>query len=99
MSDPDSNALVIQSSPIRITDTVTVPALIADAGGPARFAYEEFLYGQIRNPGTRKAYLRALGQFSAWCVTHGLELTRVTPADVARYLDALPVAVPTRKLH
>jgi site-specific recombinase XerD len=28
-----------------------------------------------------------------------LDLIRVTPADVAKFLDGLPVALPTRKLH
>jgi integrase/recombinase XerD len=76
-----------------------VPALVGDAGRGAQFAFEEFLYGQIRNPSTRKAYLHAVRVFSAWCAERGIELVRVMPADVGRHLDALPVAAPTRKLH
>ena len=41
-----------------------LPALIRDAGGAARFAFEEFFHGQIRNPSTRKAYLHAVRLFS-----------------------------------
>ncbi len=76
-----------------------LPALIRDAGGAARFAYEEFFHGQIRNPFTRKAYRHSFRLFSEWCVSGGLELVRVTPADVGRFLDSLPVALPTKKLH
>ena len=49
-----------------------VPALVADAGRGAQFAFEEFFYGQIRNPYTRKAYLHAVRVFSAWCDERGL---------------------------
>lgn len=80
-------------------NTAHIPAWVAVAGGAARFAFEEFLYGQIRNPYTRKAYLHAVRVFSRWCEQRGLELTRVTPADVGRHLDSLAVAPPTRKLH
>lgn len=76
-----------------------VVAWMAPAGPAAHFAFEEWLHGQIRNPLTRKAYLRAVRRFVHWCQQRGLELTRVTPADVGRHLDELPLAPPTRKLH
>ena len=82
-----------------LLEPADLPALIRDAGDAARFAFEEFFHGQIRNPFTRKAYLHAVRMFSDWCGARNLELVRVTPADVGRYLDALPVALPTRKLH
>lgn len=37
--------------------------------------------------------------FSNWCASRGLELVRVTAADVGQLLDSQPVALPTRKLH
>jgi site-specific recombinase XerD len=76
-----------------------LPAVIGQAGPAARFAFEEFFYGRIRNPFTRRAYLYAVRQFSAWCLERKLDLVQVTPADVGRHLDALPVGLPTRKLH
>ena len=76
-----------------------LPVLIRDAGGAARFAFEEFIHGQIRNPFTRKAYLHAVKRFSEWCAGRQLDLVRITPADVGRYLDSLTVSTPTRKLH
>jgi site-specific recombinase XerD len=79
--------------------TPDLPAMIEQAGPAARFAFEEFFYGRIRNPYTRRAYLHAVRKFSAWCELRGLELARVTPADVGRHLDSLPVTLPTRNLH
>ena len=75
------------------------PAWISQAGDAARFAFEEFFYGRIRNSHTRKAYLHALRVFSAWCTTQEIDLVQVTPGQVGRYLDSLAVAVPTRKVH
>ncbi len=94
MTDPSNVPATIEPP-----EPADLPALIRDAGGAARFAFEEFLHGQIRNPFTRKAYLHTIRLFSEWCVARGLELVRVTPADVGRFLDSLPVALPTRKLH
>jgi integrase/recombinase XerD len=76
-----------------------LPELIRDAGGAARFAFEEFIHGQIRNPFTRKAYLHAVRRFSEWCAGRQIDLVRITPADVGRYLDSMTVSTPTRKLH
>jgi integrase/recombinase XerD len=79
--------------------TAGIVAWVAQAGNSARFAFEEFFYGQIRNPFTRKAYLRAVRVFARWCEERELELVQVMPADVGRHLDELPLAPPTRKLH
>ena len=76
-----------------------LPVLIRDAGGAARFAFEEFLHGKIRNRFTRKAYLHAVRRFSEWCAGRQLDLVRISPADVGRYLDSMTVSTPTRKLH
>ena len=76
-----------------------LPEVVQDAGAAARFAFEEFIHAQVRNPATRKAYLHAVEQFSKWCVRQPIALNAVTPADVARHLDSLAVSLPTRKLH
>lgn len=77
----------------------SLPTVVAAAGPAARFAFEEFFYGRIRNPHTRKAYLQAVQRFSAWCSSAGVDLIQVTPADVGRSLDAMAVSIPTRKVH
>lgn len=75
------------------------PALVSMAGPAAQFAWEEFIYGTIRNPHTRRAYLFAIRQF----LEHGRrldrELARITPRDVGQYLDSLAYASGTKKLH
>jgi hypothetical protein len=40
-----------------------VPALVADLGDEAAWRYVEFFTANIRNPNTRRAYLRACNQF------------------------------------
>lgn len=80
-------------------ETAAMPSLVSQAGDAARFAFEEFFHGQIRNAHTRKAYQHALRVFSDWCQGGGIELVKVTPGHVGRYLDALDVSVPTRKVH
>ena len=45
-----------------------VPALIADAGEQASWRYVEFFTANIRNPNTRRAYVRACGRFFACLV-------------------------------
>ena len=80
-------------------NSIDVPALVKNAGDGASFAFDEFFHGQIRNPHTRKAYLHALRVFSNWCEVKNIELVRVMPGHVGQFLDALPVSVPTRKVH
>jgi integrase/recombinase XerD len=90
---------LIRTTEVADRQTAETPAWVEAAGGGARFAFEEFFYGQIRNPFTRTAYLRAVRRFALWCESRGLELVRVMPAHVAQHLDSLGVAPPTCKLH
>jgi len=76
-----------------------VPALISDAGAGARFGWEEFLYGQLRNPHTRRSYSRAASRFLRWCEQRGLALHTIAPAHVGRFLDSLPDAVASKKVY
>jgi hypothetical protein len=47
------------------------PALIAAAGNQARKRFYEFFNANIRNPHTRRAYARSVGEFLAWCEVSG----------------------------
>ncbi len=76
-----------------------LPALVQSSGPAATFAWEEFLYGKIRNANTRTAYGHAVRQFLAHCYQLGRELHQVTPRDVGCYLDGLSNAPATKKLH
>jgi site-specific recombinase XerD len=66
-----------------------VPALITEAGEQAGWRYAEFFSANIRNPHTRRAYVRACGRFFAWCEDRGLTLTTIRPSDVAAYIETL----------
>jgi len=70
-------------APGSATDTYIVPSLIADVGEPAAWRYVEFFAANLRNPNTRRAYLRACGRFFGWCEDRGLTLTAIRPFDVA----------------
>jgi hypothetical protein len=71
-----------------------LPRLIADAHPTARFAWDEFFGGMIRNRNTRDAYVRAVRQFLTWTATQesSLDLRRqpahqeTTPGGNPRFL-------------
>jgi integrase/recombinase XerD len=75
------------------------PSLILDAGDSARFAWEEFLFGCIRNPHTRRSYERTSRHFLRWCDKRNLPLRQIAPADVGHYLDSLPAAIASKKVY
>ena len=66
-----------------------VPAIIADLGDEAAWRYVEFFTANIRNPNTRRAYVRACNRFFAWCEDRGLEPAAIRPHDVATYIEQL----------
>lgn len=76
-----------------------LPALIRNGGHAAQFAWDEFVYGRIRNPYTRRNYAHAVGVFLRFCHHRGIALARISPKDVGQYLDGLNYAVATKKLH
>ncbi len=75
------------------------PVLVKSAGPHAKFAYEEFVYGKLRNPSTRKNYLHAVKRFMIFCEQRQRTLTSIMPRDVGEYLDAMPHSAATKKLH
>ena len=85
--------------PANVGDARQTPALVAEAGPAAGFAWEEFLYGKLRNAHTRRAYERAIRSFLAWCKARSLVLTRIAPRDVGTYLDEHNGAHATKKQH
>lgn len=76
-----------------------LPALVAQAGSSAEFAWDELFAARLRNPNTRRAYRHAVRQFLEWCEGHALELRQVTPGWVGAYYDQLPLSIPTKKQH
>ena len=82
-----SELIKIESAGLVVADDDTLPAAIVTAGGAARFAWEEFIYGTVSNSHTRRSYGYAVRRFLNWADDHGLELARITPKDVRVYLD------------
>ena len=76
-----------------------LPSLIATSGTAAAFAWEEFIFGKIRNANTRSAYEHAIRKFLDHCDSMGRQLKSISPADIGCYLDELPYAPATKKLH
>lgn len=67
---------------------VACPALIAAAGERAQLRFLEFFASTIRNPHTRRAYVRAAGEFLDWCAAVGAtSITEVRPLHVAAWIE------------
>jgi site-specific recombinase XerD len=71
------------------SSTHLVPALIAAAGDAAGWRFIDFFTANIRNPNTRRAYLRACVTFFTWCEARGLALGTIRPFDLATYIECL----------
>jgi site-specific recombinase XerD len=86
--------------PIHPPATPALPALVAAAGDRASVRFLEFFAGQIRNPHTRRAYARAVGEFLAWCESVGVtSLPSIQPLHVASWIEieASQVSAPSVK--
>jgi site-specific recombinase XerD len=67
-----------------------LPEIIHRAGSNAVFAAQEFFAGKIRNPHTRRAYLKAITGFLKWAEEHGGgELGQIAPWHVGEYFEQL----------
>ena len=67
-----------------------------------RYRLLEFFTAQIRNPHTRRAYVRAVGEFCAWLEARGVpSIAAVGSIHVAAYIEELGhrQSAPTVKQH
>ena len=79
---------------------ILVPAMVSDAGEETLKRYLEFFVAHIRNPNTREAYGRAVGQFFAWCEGRGItDLKAVNSFVVSAYIEQHSASAPTIKQH
>ena len=86
--------------PARRLADADLPKVIKVAGPGSAFAYEEFLFGQIRNKHTRRAYTHAVHRFLDWCLKNNITLQQVRPRDVSDYFESLKkLSIPSKKLH
>ena len=66
------------------------PDLVAAAGDRAAYRFLEFFTAQIRNPHTRRAYVRAVSAFCAWLEARGVpSIAAAGSIHVATYIEDL----------
>ena len=61
-----------------------------------------FFTSTLRNPNTREAYGRAIGQFLHWCENKGItDLHQIKPIVIAGYIEQMEAyaSLPTIKQH
>jgi hypothetical protein len=55
-----------------VTVSQHTPAIVTAAGNRAAYRFIEFFTAQIRNPNTRRAYVRSVGEFCLWIEDRGI---------------------------
>ena len=70
--------------------SIAVPEILRAAGEDAITRFVEYFTAHIRNPHTRRAYLRNAVRFLHWCEAQGVSsLKQVKPVTVAAYIELL----------
>lgn len=72
-----------------IGSSIALPSIITLEGQETAKRFLEFFTVNIRNPNTRLAYAKAVGQFLAWCDEHRQGLKDIEPMTVAAYVEQL----------
>ena len=78
---------------------IVVPELVLGGGSSAKFAWEEFIYGEISNAHTRRAYEKAVFDLLKAADATGLSLAQVSPKFIRSYFEKMVSSVPTKKLR
>ncbi len=84
----------------RLSSASALPVLVVAAGEHAQTRFFEFFVSNIRNPNTRRAYGRAIGDFLARCEAQGVaSIADVRPLHVGTYVELLTreLSPPTAK--
>jgi site-specific recombinase XerD len=80
---------LVANLPALAGEMLVVPAIIADAGERAGYAFVDFFTAQIRNRNTRAAYAVAVRSFCAWCDVQRITLATLRTHHVAGYVEFL----------
>lgn len=73
--------------PVEAARMPLIPALFASTEQAAR-RFIDYFAAHIRNANTRRAYMRAVRDFAAWCSTIGIhDVLDIEPLHVAGYLE------------
>jgi site-specific recombinase XerD len=67
-----------------------LPELVGGLSDKGRMRFIEFFTAQIRNPNTRRSYVKSTGEFLRWCEDRGARsLDAITPIHVAGWIEQL----------
>ena len=91
--------LVRNTEIVLAKNEIEVPALVLDGGSSAKFAWEEFIYGEISNAHTRRAYSKAVSDLLNAADVAGLSLARVSPKFIRNHFEKMLGSIPTKKLR
>lgn len=91
--------LLLGTSGKHSLEEVSAPALVMSSGANAKFAWEEFIYGEISNAHTRRAYGKAVSDLLKDADLAGLPLAGISPKFIRMYFDKMPGSIPTKKLR
>ena len=80
-------------------EEIAVPVLVLNGGSNAKFAWEEFIYGEISNAHTRRAYGKAVSDLLKAADAAELSLAQVSPKFIRNHFDKMVGSVPTKKLR
>ena len=80
-------------------DLGAMPSLVLNAGSNARYAWEEFIYGEISNPHTRRAYSKAIADLLDSAEAADLSLSQISPKFIRTHFEKMVGSVPTKKLR
>jgi site-specific recombinase XerD len=91
-----------KSAPLSRKKKPALPRIVASAGEDAVRRFAEYFAANIRNPHTRRAYLRNAIVFLEWCESQGIgDLKAIDPLLVSVYIEQLQHshAKPSVKQH
>lgn len=75
---------------VTVSGAEIFPVAIAKSAERVRTRFLEFFTAQIRNPNTRRSYVKAASEFLGWCDVRGAQsLDAITPIHVAGWVEEL----------
>lgn len=75
---------------VTVSNAEILPVAIAKSTERVRTRFLEFFTTQIRNPNTRRSYVKAASEFLSWCDVRGAQsLDMITPIHVAGWVEEM----------
>ena len=85
---------------VPLASSPAFPPIVVEAGAQTQMRFLEFFAATIRNPHTRRAYARGVGDLLHWCAEVGVTtLPQITPLHIATWIEGLgcTLSAPTVK--